>query len=403
MSFIKQMIGLAAYKVAPIKKNKFVFTSFEGHYSDNTRAISEKMHEIDSTAEIIWLVTPSYKGDLPEYVKGVDINSLSSYWYRGSAAAQIDNVYGFRALFLTNNSFSLKVKAFIRRTLTYKRNQPIFATMHGTPLKKLGRDQVGNVVLGMDCKNSYMMVGDKLSADVFERVTFGKMPITVIGAPRNDVLFFENGNVRAKLGLPTDKKILLFAPTFRNDGIDVAGKNLRRSGLDQLEAMDFEVLFQALSERFGGDWVMVCRFHYHVADMVDWDSLNKKYPGRFINGNKYDDMADYLAASDILLSDSSSCMFDFCHVKKPCFIYFPDLDHYRDKERGFYMDIEELPYPVAVDFPKLVENIKSFDQSKYSAGVDALLENIGTKNDGYASQRAVEYIFKNTKKYKSKK
>lgn len=403
MSFIKQLFGLIVYKIAPIKRNRFVFTSFGGHYSDNTKAISEKLHEMDSSAEIVWLISENYKSDLPEYVRAVDINSFSIYWYRGSAAAQIDNVYGFRAFFLTNDSFSSKLKSFVWRTLSYKKNQPIYVTMHGTPLKKIGRDQIGNVILGMSCPNTYMLVGDQLSADVFERVTFGTMPITVIGAPRNDALFLENSSAKKKLGLPIDKKILLFAPTFRNDGIDVEGKNIQRSGLDQLSAMDFEELFGTLNEKFGGEWVMVCRFHYHVADMVDWDSLNKKYPGRFINGNKYDDMADYLSATDILISDSSSCMFDFAHIKKPCFIYFPDLENYRDKERGFYMDIESLPFPVAVDFSKFIENIKTFDQAVYSHKVDEMLENIGTGNDGHASERAVEYIFKNTKKYSANK
>jgi CDP-glycerol glycerophosphotransferase len=251
MGFIKQLFGLIVYKIAPIKRNRFVFTSFGGHYSDNTKAISEKLHEMDSSAEIVWLISENYKSDLPEYVRAVDINSFSIYWYRGSAAAQIDNVYGFRAFFLTNDSFSSKLKSFVWRTLSYKKNQPIYVTMHGTPLKKIGRDQIGNVILGMSCPNTYMLVGDQLSADVFERVTFGTMPITVIGAPRNDALFLENSSAKKKLGLPIDKKILLFAPTFRNDGIDVEGKNIQRSGLDQLSAMDFEELFGTLNEKFG--------------------------------------------------------------------------------------------------------------------------------------------------------
>ena len=403
MSFIKQFLGLFIYKIVPIKRNRFVFTSFNGHYSDNTKAISVKLHEMDATAEIVWLLSDQYKKDVPDYVKAVSINSLKAYWYRGTATAQVDNIYGFRAQFKMNESRASEMKMRLRAFLTNKKKQPIYATMHGTPLKKLGRDQIGNTVLDMFCSDSYLLVGDQLTADVLKRVTFDKMPITVIGAPRNDVLFVDNSEAKAKLGFSKEQKILLFAPTFRNDGKDVEGKNIYRSGLNQIEEMNFEKLFQTMSNVFGGEWIMVCRFHYHVADMVDWDSLDQKYPGRFINGNKNDDMADYLAATDVLLTDSSSCMFDFAHTKKPCFVYFPDLDNYRNKERGFYMEIESLPFPVAVDFSTLIENINSFNQDEYSINVDKMLQDIGTGNDGLASQRAVEYIFKNSKKYKVKK
>ena len=60
MSKLKYLIGLFLYKIAPIKKNRFVFTSFNGHYSDNTKAISEKLHELYCDYEIIWLLKDKY-------------------------------------------------------------------------------------------------------------------------------------------------------------------------------------------------------------------------------------------------------------------------------------------------------------------------------------------------------
>jgi len=230
-------MGLLIYKIAPIKKKRYVFTSFNGHYSDNTKYISIKLHETLPDAEIIWLVLPEYAKNVPDYAKAVDINSLKSYWYRGTATAQIDNVYGFRANFKMTEGTDRKLKfmAFLQN----KKKQPVIATMHGTPIKKLGRDQNGNTVFGMICPNTSMIVGDKLSAEVFRRITFETMPVDVIGWPRNDVLFAEDNGIREELGLPVDKKILLFAPTFRNDGKDTEGKNVHRSGLNQLAEMDF--------------------------------------------------------------------------------------------------------------------------------------------------------------------
>ena len=391
MGKLRTIIGLLIYKYAPIKKNRFVFTSFSGHYSDNTKPISIKLHEIDSQAEIIWLVQKEYIPLVPRYAKAVDIESFSAYWYRGTASMLIDNVYGYRAIFKYSDDFLANVKFKINCFFHSKKKQPIVATMHGTAIKKIGRDQIGNIVLDMFCPNTVLLLGDEHTAKILKRVTFEKIPIKVIGAPKNDVLF-QKENLKKQIGLKDDKKIILFAPTFRNDGNDVEGKNVYRSGLAQLNEMDFALLFKTLSEKFGGDWVMVCRFHYHVEKMVNWAELGKKYPGKFINGNLYDDMADYLSCADILVSDSSSCMCDFALSKKPCFIFFPDMDNYGSKERGFYIDLYDTPFAVSRDFSSFIDNIMKFDQKDYDKKVNLFLKKIGSHDDGHASQRVVEYM-----------
>lgn len=388
---IKFVIGALICKFAPIKKGRYVFTSFSGHYSDNTKYISIKLHELDDKAEIVWLLKKEYFSAVPSYVKAIDIDSLKSYWYRGTAQAQIDNVYGYRAQFLTSNDIKSKLKYGIINWLL-KKNQPIFATMHGTAIKRIGRDQIGNSVLDMSCPKTYLLLGDTHTEKVLQRVTFYRIPTQVLGAPRNDLLFSDTAGIREKLGLPTDKKIILFAPTFRNDGRDVEGKNVYRSGLNQLKTIDFECLFDALSRKFGGKWAMVCRFHYHVEKMVDWEELEQNYPGRFFNGNKNDDMANYLACADFLMSDSSSCMCDYALTGKPCFIFFPDYDHYEKIERGFYFDLRTFPFPIAKDFMSFIKNIEQFDSKTYKNKIDFFLNQIGSADDGNASERAVDFI-----------
>lgn len=390
MGKLRTLIGTLIYKYAPVKKNRFVFTSFSGHYSDNTKSISIKLHEMDANAEIIWLVKKEYISLVPGYAKAVDIESLSAYWYRGTGSMLIDNVYGYRAIFKYSDGFLANMKFKINCFFHSKKRQPIIATMHGTAIKRIGRDQIGNVVLDMFCPGTELLLGDEHTAEILKRVTFEKIPIKVTGAPRNDVLFQKKS--LKKIGLKDDKKIILFAPTFRNDGNDVEGKNVYRSGLAQLDEMDFGLLFKTLSEKFGGDWVMICRFHYHVEKMVNWAELESKYPGKFVNGNLYDDMADYLSCADILVSDSSSCMCDFALTKKPCFIYFPDMDNYGSKERGFYIDLYDTPFAVSKDFVSFIDNIKSFDQKTYDEEVDLFLKKIGSHDDGNAACRVVEYI-----------
>lgn len=380
-----------------MKKNKIVFTSFEGHYSDNTKAISEKFHETHPEYEIVWLLKPEYFNDAPEYVKKVDINSLKSFRERGAASAQVDNVYGFRAIFKNSKN---PIKAIKRRFIvfmTYKRKQPIFATMHGTSVKKIGRDQIGNTVYDFSCKNTFLLLGNKFTADILRHVTFERVPTIAIGAPRNDILFGKSSVSKSAIGVAEDKKIVLYAPTFRNDGKDVEGKNTNRSGLNQLEELKFDELFSALNKRFGGEWVMICRFHYHISKNIDWEKLNSEYGGKIINGNKLDDMAEYLPLADALISDYSSCLHDFALTQKPCFIYAPDIVNYGTKERGFYIPLEELPYPLAKDSEELVNNVLDFNSERYERDVDDFMEKIGSKDDGNASARVVDFIVEKIK------
>ena len=241
-----------------------------------------------------------------------------------------------------------------------------------------------------------MVLGNRYSAEIYSGVTFNKLPILLLGSPRNDILFdnVDKNKLKNKLGLPCDKRIVLFAPTFRNDGVDVADKNIYRSGLNQLNEINFQKLFRVLEKKFGDDWVFVCRFHYHVEKLVNWDYLNDLYPNQIINGNKNDDMAEYLVCSDILITDSSSSMFDFMLTYKPCVLYFPDYDNYLNVERGFYKALTDLPFPLAITFDELIMNIMMFDEQCYINGVNRLINEFEYIDDKNSAQRVSEYVLK---------
>ena len=395
------VFGLFKQKFTPIKKDVIVFTSFNGHYSDSPKYISQKIHEIDNSLKIVWLVEKKYLSDLPEYVIGVDIkDEKTCKRYLCAAHVLVDNVYAGKETSLSSNGIISKILYKFLTWLKKKKNQLVFTTWHGTPLKKMGRDQIGNCVNDFACPNTTMILGNQFTLDIMQRLTFGKIDMQLIGCPRNDLLFekAEEADYKNKLGLPADKKVVLFAPTFRNDGKDCDGKNVMRSGINQLNSMDVDKLLSALSEKFGGEWVLVCRFHYHVEKMVEWDNLNKKYNNRIINGNKYDDMAEYLAASDLLITDASSSMFDYMHTEKPCLLYFPDLDNYKNKERGFYVDVEELPFACSVDFDGLVSDIENFDSEKYVAGINLLKDKFGYVDSINSAEEVAKYIVEETKK-----
>lgn len=396
---LKNIRNLLIYRFEPVRKRRLVFTSFGGHYSDSPKYISEKIHELDNGIELVWLVRPEAEREMPDYVKKVPIDSVAAQKYRGSAEAVIDNVYCERDFTLMSDSLLNRIKKIVFWLLNHKRNQMALTTFHGTPIKRIGRDKLGNHMVDFICPHTVMALGNQYSAEIMSHVTFGRIPMKLLGAPRNDILFHhgETARLKEKLGLPPERKILLFAPTFRNDGPDVEDKNVQRSGLNQLQEMDLEQMLQRLHQKFGGDWAMVCRFHYHVDSLVDWEDLGHRFSGKIINGNMHDDMAEYLACSDILLTDASSSMFDFMLTGKPCFLYFPDYEHYRENERGFYLPMESLPFSMAQTFEKLIENIAGFDDVRYGKEVEALTETFGYVDDGNASERIAKYVLERLK------
>ncbi len=397
-NFFSDIFGMIRRKLTRTVPNRFVFTSFMGHYSDSPKYISERLHELSPDSEIVWLVSDKYKSLVPHYAKAVDINSKEAICYSNSARAWIDNVYGINKSYEPqSDSRFARLKRRIYVSLMRKRSQDFFTTWHGTPLKRMGGDQVGCVTYGFYCPDSHMILGNRFTLDIMDRLTYGAFDMQLLGCPRNDAMFMteaERAAVKEKLGLPMDKKIVLFAPTFRQDSADIHNTNVMRSGVNQMNELDFSAFFDALKEKFGADFALVCRFHYHVAEAVDFDALEKKYNGLIINGNKHDDMAEYLACTDVLLTDASSCMFDFALSGKPCFIYFPDIDAYRDVERGFYRDPSELPFPVSQSADGLIDLIRGFDNDAYSRGVQQMLDSFGYVDDRDSSSRVAEYILK---------
>lgn len=395
---LKYSILLFLTKAIPVKKNRWVFMSYEGHYTDSPKIISEMVHELNPHIEIIWLIDYRYKCALPSYVKPVDIkNNLSTYIYCGSAEILIDNIYAYKATVLNSSEFIDRLKYHIIKLCRKKKGQKAYTTWHGTPLKKMGRDLVNGTEIAFSCPQTTMILGNQYTLNIMQHLTYNKIKMKLLGTPRNDIFFDLSEekirNIKQQLGIPNLNKIILFAPTFRSDGYDgLSDKNVNRSGINQLHMIDFPKLFSYLEAKLNGNWVFICRFHNLVEKMVDWDALQKKYQGKVINGNQCDHMEKYLAITDVLLTDASSCMFDFSLTKRPCFLFFPDLKYYVAKERGLYVPIEQLPFPLAQTFEELLDNISNFDNEIYQLLLEKMKNEFGFVDHANSSKEIVNYI-----------
>ena len=102
-------------------------------------------------------------------------------------------------------------------------------------------------------------------------------------------------------------------------------------------------------------------------------------------------MQELLYATDVLISDYSSCLWDASLSYIPSFIYAADLEYYSEK-RNFHTPIKEWPYPLAETEDELVKNIRGFDENKYKENVDSHHKSLGSFESGKACEKIAEYI-----------
>lgn len=378
---LKQAASIIATHFTPCIQNTVFFDSFAGQYNDNPKYISERLHELAPNINIVWSVSDHGKEKPPSYVKQVETYSGEYYKYAYSSKVTVDNYTGLRSFgFVSEKVFR------VLSGLVKKRGQLSVSTWHGTPLKKIGWDYKKGSKKYFCSGNSYITAGCRYTKDILERAFNLSDQVRLYGTPRNDIFFSgaDVGFLKKKLGLPIDKKVVLFAPTFRD--------SVEMSGLSQLKMFDIDKLLSAMNEKFGGEFVFVFRVHHSVLEKVFSEDSPLQLGGSAINGNLGDDMAEYLACTDVLLTDYSGSLFDFAVTEKPCLLFSPDREQYTKVERGLYMDYDSLPFPEADDFETLIENIVNFSEKEYSKQLKNFNERIGNIEDGKASDRIASEI-----------
>ncbi|MEV5830789.1 bifunctional glycosyltransferase family 2 protein/CDP-glycerol:glycerophosphate glycerophosphotransferase [Spirillospora sp. NPDC052242] len=358
----------------PIEENLAVFAAYWYRgYACNPAAIYEKVRELAPHIRCVWVVKPGGRKDMPEGVEYVV--SGSADYYRTIAAAKY---------FVNNVNFP--------DHLVKRPGQVHLQTQHGTPLKKMGLDQMEYPVgaADMDFKAliercdrwDYLVSSNPLSSEAWERAYPCRYEMLEIGYPRNDRLVraTEKDRVRARadLGIPEGKTAILYAPTHRD-------YQRRYSPM-------FDI--GRVVEQLGDDHVLLLRAHYFykLKDMA----ADMGWPeDRVIDVSKHPSVEDLSIASDALLTDYSSVMFDYANLGKPIVIYANDWETYR-LTRGVNFDLTEFPPGVvARTESELVDAFVS-----RAAWGDAAAKNLEAFrarfcpwDDGDAAERAVRRVF----------
>ena len=215
---------------------------------------------------------------------------------------------------------------------------------------------------------------------------FGKEEaILKIGYPRNDFLNTFTGDdvqaIKERLGLSgCDKKIILYAPTWRDNQHDA------QAGYVYENPVDFDYLKKQLEE----EYIVLFRAHYLVADYFDFHA----YEGFIYNVSSYDDINDLYIAADLLVTDYSSVFFDYAILGRPMLFYMYDMEEYRDEIRGFYLETSDLPGPIVKTEKQLADAIHAIDFDKHDSTVKQFNQEYNLLNDGKASARLADILLR---------
>ncbi|MBN8423825.1 CDP-glycerol glycerophosphotransferase family protein [Microbacterium esteraromaticum] len=341
-------------------ENAVFFESFYGQTAGcNPRAIDRVLAERAPAVTRYWSVT-DLSVEVPD--GAIAVIEGGPEWWRARAESRM-----------------LIVNDWLRHRFVRKPGQRVLQTWHGTPLKRLALHRPGfaprrmAAVVKESRRWDVLLAQNTYAARILKKAYafFGK-PIWVDGYPRNDLLTTgDPAPIRAALGIGADERVLLYAPTWRDD---------RSEMVDFIDPQQLAV---------DTDSVVLVRGHSRTI------KPGRDHAGaRVIDVTGYPETSRLLLIADALITDYSSVMFDFSVTGRPIYFLVPDLEHYRGELRGFYFDLaERAPGPLVHSQEELVRALEDADvPSAYERRYGAWRAQFNRLDDGEAAERVVARI-----------
>ena len=356
--------------IVPVDDKLILFSSFSGKkYGDNPRAIYEQMLQDERFAEwkFIWAFTDISKFPDVKCSK-VCVNSFSYFVVALRARCWIADVG-------------------IERGLSFKgRNVFYLHTWHGTPIKKIGQDMIsGKGTFKTNVKKwkiDVLLAQGNYEKEVYSHafgIPLEKIKIT--GLPRNDSLLKYSQSdldvIRKRLHITSGKKIILYAPTFRDFGMEKDGNCVFAPPID----------LKKWESKLSADYVVLFRAHQAVNKV-----LNVVTNSFIHNVSDYSSLNDLMAIADILISDYSGVLFDFSITGKPMLCFSYDYDKYV-QERGVYFDIRKELVSVS-DEDQLLDTIINTKNTKNDEKTICFREKFVSEY-GAATLKSLDIIYQN--------
>lgn len=361
------------FRVFPIQKNKIAIVNFGGNgFGDNGKYIALALLKKSPRYDIVWLCNNSNE-KFPKGIRRVNYRWLRSIYEQVTAKVWIDNA--------RKPSYVCK-----------RKGQYYIMTWHGGIGPKKIEREVEEIL-----NQSYIKMAkhDSQMADLFlaesdfsynryKSIFWYEGEVLKCGCPREDILFQDTSDLKTKIlrqiGIDMTSHIFLYAPTFRD--------NMTEKDLHVYKRQWHDIL-DTLSKRFGGKWVGFIRLHPNIAKLDKNHSLAE---ASVYDVTDYPDMQELLAVSDMVLTDYSSCVYDFGLTRRPGFMLVDDLEAYK-KERDFCIDLDIVPFPIASTDEALIRILKNFDEKDYQQKLHKFYdEYCGLYPGGHASEIVADRI-----------
>ncbi len=358
------------------RRDLVVFESNLGNAAaDSPRAIYDELVGRGADHQTVWITRSTFRpGDVR--TRKVEPGTPGFFWMLSRARYWVNN-----------QNFGPVV--------TPARGTTYVQTWHGTPLKRMQYDAVSTAgrkpgyldrVAAKTATWSTLLSPSAYATAAFRSAFRYEGPVIESGYPRNDMLVNDaaaQGELtRRRLGLDPGARIVLYAPTFRDD--------VKR---DDRFVWDGALDWSALVEGLSDGTVVLVRRHSVVRGSL---RIPPELRDRVVDVSSYPDTQELLCAADVLVTDYSSVMFDYAILDRPIVLFCYDLDHYRDELRGFYFDlVEEAPGPIVRTQEQLHDALARAEQADDGHGPARrrFRERFAPLDDGRAARRVVDEVF----------
>lgn len=363
------------FRCFPLDCQKVVLCSYYGRgYGDNPKYIAEQLITENTKLKMYWLLKDMCEAEsLPERIIPCLIDSPKGIYHLSTAKVWIDNC---------------------RKNVLFKRKSQIYIqTWHGFALKKIEKDAADSlspIYIRTSIKDSQktdLILSDStFMTGIYRQAFWYTGEVSEWGSPRNDIIINRDIRIKQKVykyfSLACNKRIVMYAPTFRKDYSI------------HTYTLDYEKLRLSCEARFGGNFVVFIRLHPNIVSQ----SKNLEFDCTYtFDASLYPDMQELLVATDVVVTDYSSLMFDFAMSGKPCFQFATDIESYKE-DRNFYFELNTLPFALGTTNDELSEIIKAFDAIEYKNQLSKFFLDVGMIFDGKASERTANYIIDICKK-----
>ena len=347
--------------------------------TDSQLALHTELRRRDAAVEVVWGIA-DWSVELPDGARGVIVGSREWYEALGSSRYLCSNI---------------EFDRFLRR----RPHQRYLQTFHGYPFKSMGipfwrSKGFSERAISEECDRrnrawTSIVVPAPFCVDLYRECYRYEGEILVTGYPRDDALVRPDPGVRdqvlTRLGVPAGRRVVLYAPTWReSDAITARKAKL----FDELEV-------DRLADALGADHTILLRGHTRTRHTSGAGPAGR---AEILDVTRYPEINDLILAADVAVLDYSSLRFDWLLTGKPVLFFVPDLESYLAQRTALFDFGPTAPGPLLGTTAEVIDALR--DLERVSAAFVAQRTEANARfnalNDGFAAARVADAFFADT-------